>query len=88
MRAWDELREQRDRLLAAQKAKRIDRMHLVHGVVSDKRCGDCVHLYQHRGDYAGAFYKCHQYGYSNGAGTDWRLFWTACGLFADREQAS
>ena len=83
---WAELREKRDQLLRVQNARKsIERMHLRHGVTGGQRCGDCAHLFDHRGDYAGHFFKCHQHGYTNGPATDWRLKWPACGLFQKRD---
>lgn len=81
---WAALRAQRDSKVRIDQAKKIDRMHLAHGTTEGRACGDCKHLYRHQGDYAGHYFKCHQYGYTNGPGTDWRLKWAACGLFEQR----
>lgn len=47
-------------------------------------CKTCKHLF--RKDYrAGAYYKCRLLGNTNGAGTDIRLKWSACGKYEEKE---
>lgn len=88
MDPWADLRAIRDRHLDAEKAKKgqrqLARMHARHGLTAGATCGDCAHLFKHHGDYAGHYFKCHQYGVTGGPGTDWRLKWDACGLFERR----
>lgn len=50
---------------------------------NDETCKTCKHLY--RKEYqAGAYYKCELLGNTNGAGTDIRLKWDACGKYEER----
>lgn len=82
--AWAALRQQRDHLAAAKQAKRIDRMHALHGVAQGRVCGDCAHCRRTNRDMARQVWKCSAYGDSRSAATDWRLRWVACGLFEAR----
>ena len=61
------------------KVFKIDRMHEMFGSVPEKHCKDCDHLIRHR--YNRVFYKCECYGETSSEASDWRLKWTACGLF-------
>lgn len=85
---WEALRARRDELVAAEAAakgkRQLARMHARHGVTPDAQCGGCAHLFDHKGDFAGHYFKCHEYGVTAGAGSDWRLKWPACGLFTAR----
>lgn len=50
-----------------------------------RRCGNCAHLVAH-----GRYLKCHGYGsqyVSNGAATDVRAWWPACGHHEPQEDA-
>jgi hypothetical protein len=59
--------------------ERLQQMHRVHGRNKDHQCGECVHLL--RMEKNKAYFKCKEYGVSNGAATDWRMKFEACGLF-------
>lgn len=63
--------------------RKIEAMHDLFGVLSDKRCEDCSNLIQ--GDYHGIHLrKCIVYGATHSAATDWRKKYVACGMF-DKE---
>jgi hypothetical protein len=83
--SWDELAQREIEATRLKEAKGLAAMHLAHGRVDDKHCGDCAHLYAKR--YADVYFKCEKYGDTNGPGTDWRKKWTACGLFVERVSA-
>lgn len=60
--------------------KKIDAMHLLFGVLPDKRCEDCSNLI--KGMYHTKFLrKCTVYGATNSEASDWRKKYVACGLF-------
>lgn len=64
---------------------RLRRMHGLHGEgPKGKRCGDCEHFFAW-GGYAGTYYKCRKAKVTNGAKTDWRVRWPACGAWEDRD---
>lgn len=44
------------------------------------KCKTCKHLF-HKKYRAGSYYKCQLLGDTNGAGTDVRLKWDACGRY-------
>ena len=67
------------------KRARIDRMHAAHGTKPGFTCGDCKHLVIN-GGHQRNYWKCRQYGVSNGAATDWCGKWSACGLFEKRKE--
>lgn len=91
---WDELRAKRDALVAAEQAakghRQLERMLARHGRDPHGRsCGDCAHFVRANRDTAAhGYWKCLEYGVTGGAGTDWRVSWPACGLFAAREPRS
>jgi hypothetical protein len=59
---------------------RLRQMHAVHGQgPSGKTCGQCQHLRTKR--MGGTYFKCDQTVMTDGAATDWRKRWPACGLF-------
>lgn len=58
--------------------KRIDAMHNDHGVTEGRKCKECLSLYRSHWGY----YKCKNYQFQGSSpASDWRLKWTACGLF-------
>lgn len=65
----------------------IGYMHRLHGVNSEHVCGECAELWCK--EYRRRYYHCGKYdkpGTNDGPGTDWRLWWLACGLFRERER--
>jgi hypothetical protein len=64
--------------------KSIKRMYYLHRFAKGKVCRDCQFLerfYYHNNTY----FKCNQYGITHGAATDWRLHWSACGLYQEKD---
>lgn len=56
-------------------------MHREHGIAGNgKVCAQCQHL-RHYEYHRKHYFKCNIYGVSNGAGTDWRKSWPACGAW-------
>lgn len=58
----------------------IKTMHRMYGAADGKACGACVHCVMVNGgsrDYP----KCDLSKITNGAATDWRKKWPACGKF-------
>jgi len=55
-------------------------MYKYYGVERGQKCGDCQNL-RRKLYNARTYFKCRLYGDSCGAGTDFRLKWTACGAF-------
>lgn len=47
---------------------------------ADRECKDCAYLYAKR--FANRYYKCLRRGDSGGPGTDHRVHWNPCALFA------
>lgn len=85
--SWDELakRDEENRIHAASKG--LAAMHLRYGLTPGQRCGDCVSCIKVHGDHKIVPNKCKEYKITNGAATDWRLKWPACGRFVDRRTA-
>jgi hypothetical protein len=63
--------------------RRIVCMHKRFGVVDDRKCKDCAFLIKQ--GYNRSYYKCIKYGDTRSEATDWRLGWTACGLWEPAE---
>ena len=61
--------------------KKIYLMYELFGCSSDKDavCKNCDHLRKHNANRT--WYKCECYGDTSSEATDWRISWTACGLF-------
>ena len=60
--------------------RKIDAMHMLFGVLPDKRCEDCSHLI--KGRYHDMILrKCTVYGATHSEASDWRKKYVACGLF-------
>ena len=57
--------------------RKIDLMHKLFGEIPDRKCKDCSNLIKDSWDY----YKCRCYGNTASSASDWRLKYTACGLF-------
>lgn len=59
---------------------RIKLMHKLFGKDPEHRCKTCDHIvcYHHNGKN---FWKCKSYGETASIASDWRLKWTACGLY-------
>jgi hypothetical protein len=68
--------------------RRIQEMHGCYGTTEGKTCKTCKHLLVPSRDIAGRYYKCRKTKITNGAATDWRVRWPACGLFVERETRS
>lgn len=65
------------------KAPKSNPMLAIYGAgPSDKHCAGCEHLFVKF--WAGKYYKCALRGNTNGAGTDHRVRWPACGKYAVR----
>jgi len=62
--------------------QRLAIMWRSHNRINGKKCGDCAHLLIKEG-HNHNYFKCELYGDSNGAGTDWRKKWMACGKFLE-----
>ncbi len=58
--------------------KRLLDMHRLYGRAEGKLCKTCRWLGGHAHDRV--WHKCTKSRVTNGAGTDWRLRWPACGL--------
>jgi len=59
--------------------KKIEAMHKMYGIVSDKRCGECCNLVERQ--YGNKYFKCSVYGMSRSTSTDWAKKNIACGMF-------
>lgn len=59
--------------------KPIEVMRSLFGITDGCKCGDCSHLEKHT--YNRVYYKCDVFGASSCASSDFRLKWTACGLY-------
>ena len=59
---------------------RILTMHLTYGRNDLCSCGTCAHLIR-TGYRSATYFKCKRYAVSASASSDWRKFWTACGLW-------
>jgi len=54
-------------------------MHRLYGKTDGKQCKDCDHLICQIANKR--WYKCSVYGETNSEASDWRLYYTACGLY-------
>lgn len=59
--------------------RKIDLMHHLFGEVQDKKCKDCDNLVSYTASHK--WYKCKCYSIGSSEASDWRLKYTACGLF-------
>ena len=59
--------------------KKIDLMHEIFGENPGHKCAECKNLSSYTAN--GKWYKCSCYGDTSSEATDWRLKYTACGLF-------
>lgn len=60
--------------------RKIHAMHRRFGTCAGLFCRDCDHLIS--GDYHNRkYHKCELYGLSHSEATDWRLSYTACGMY-------
>lgn len=57
--------------------RKIDLMHSLYGVIPSKKCKDCMHIKGGVNEYR----KCRIYGVTASEASDWRLSYTACGLW-------
>lgn len=65
--------------------ERIRTMHTMYGAGPlGRRCGQCRHLINRH--YSRNYYKCSLTNLTNGASTDWRTRWPACGRFEEDPQ--
>lgn len=60
--------------------RKIDLMHQKFGVKEGYKCRDCNHLVSGR-YHDKVLHKCSVYGMTHSEASDWRLKYTACGLF-------
>ena len=68
--------------LSADYPERLRVMHAMYGADPlGRRCGLCRHLINRH--YSRNYYKCSLTTQTNGASTDWRTRWPACGKFED-----
>ena len=58
---------------------KIDLMHKMFGEDPEHKCAECENLISHTASKK--WYKCSCYGNTSSEATDWRLKYTACGLF-------
>ena len=61
--------------------ERIGAMHRIYGATEGQRCRTCAHLVVKHWDKR--YYKCDLNRDTNGAGTDWRVRWPACGKWEE-----
>ena len=59
--------------------KKIDLMHEIFGENPGHKCAECKNLISYTANRK--WYKCLCYGDTSSEATDWRLKYTACGLF-------
>ena len=59
--------------------KRIELMHELFGIDEEHQCKTCCHIERH--SMSRSYYKCIAYGDTPSEASDWRLKWTACGLY-------
>lgn len=59
--------------------RKIDLMHREFGKLEGKTCKDCSNLYRRK--YDKTYIKCRVYGNSCSEATDWKVSYTACGMF-------
>jgi hypothetical protein len=63
--------------------RRLLDMHARYGKREGQVCGNCLffwRFFQNR-----RWYKCEKFSMSQGAATDWRVNWPACGRFVEKE---
>lgn len=58
---------------------KIDLMHKMFGEDPEHKCAECKNLSSYTASKK--WYKCSCYGNTSSEATDWRLKYTACGLF-------
>lgn len=63
--------------------RKIELMHNLYGQIEDKKCSECCHLQSGR-YHNTILHKCELYGLTHSEASDWRLKYTACGMF-DKE---
>jgi hypothetical protein len=61
----------------------IKSMYFKYRRTQGKLCRNCKALIHHSGNTK-LYLKCEKYGITNGAATDWRAKWDACGLFEEK----
>ena len=61
------------------KERKIQAMHSKFGKREDRQCRTCNNLITKR--YTRNYHKCLLYGNTGGEATDWRLAYTACGMY-------
>lgn len=61
--------------------QRIKAMWAIYGRLEGQRCGTCKHCLRLR--YSRVYLKCARSKMTNGAGTDWRAGWAACGAYEE-----
>lgn len=61
------------------KQKKIKAMHALFGARYGHTCGECEHCERYLANRA--YYKCAVYGVTASEASDWRIKWTACGMF-------
>ena len=61
--------------------QRLSDMHTLYGATEGEKCGTCKYLAYH--ERRNRYYKCEKFGFSFGAGTDWRKKWPACGAWEE-----
>lgn len=60
--------------------RKIAAMHREYGT-ADRTCKGCLHLIRYDSWAGRHYFKCKAYGESNSEATDWRVSYTACGLY-------
>lgn len=64
-------------------ARRIGKMYGKFGIKGGTRCRACQR-FERRGYHDRAYAKCHLFGVTRGAGTDWNGNWIGCGAWEPR----
>ena len=60
--------------------KKIEKMHNIFGLYHGNNCGKCSNIVRIQTGNS-CHYKCSLYGITASQASDWRLKWTACGMF-------
>lgn len=64
--------------------KRLGMMYRRYNRNEGQICGTCKNLYTKH--YDKSYFKCALYKDTNGAGTDWRKKWIACGRWEQKDE--
>lgn len=59
--------------------RKLELMHYTFGVIANHYCRECKNLCSYSANRK--WYKCSVYGETSSDASDWRLSYTACGMF-------